>query len=150
MEEKTQKIQEILEKIKEAKEKNNWDNINSQLLQKRLRWLEENKSDLEFQGTDVRIAYTLFLIQYLQIDPVKVPVIYENGKKILWRSYNWCPVLEACKKGEFDTREVCKKGWEQSVQGLIEKVNPKLRFSRNYKKIRPYTPYCEESIELIK
>ncbi|RLF97358.1 nucleoside deaminase, partial [Thermococci archaeon] len=45
-------------------------------------------------------------------------------------------------------RKVCKKGWEKSVQLLIEKINPKLRFTRNYNKIRPYTEYCEEIIEL--
>ena len=149
MEEKTQKTQELLERITEAKKKNNWVEINSNLLKKRLQWLEENKRNLVSQGTDVRRAYTLFLIQYLKVDPVKVPIIYENGNKIIWRSFNLCPVLEACKKGGFDTKEVCKKGWEQSVQALIEKVNPKLRFSRNYNKIRPYTSYCEEMIELI-
>ncbi|UCG04379.1 MAG: hypothetical protein JSW11_10400 [Candidatus Heimdallarchaeota archaeon] len=149
MEPKTRKIQEILEKITNAKEKNNWDEINSQLLKKRLQWLEENKKMLEPQGTDVRRAYTLFLIQYLDLDPAKVPIIFEDETKIIWRSFNWCPVLEACTKGGFDTREVCKKGWEQSVQAFMEKMNPKLRFIRNYDKIRPYTSYCEEMIELL-
>ena len=149
MEQKSQEIQELLEKISEAKVKNNWDEINSHLLKKRLQWLEENKNDMTFQGTDVKKAYTLFLIQYLKLDPAKVPIIYENGKKIIWWSFNWCPVLEACKIGGFDTREVCKNGWEQSIQAFIEKVNPKLRFFRNYEKIRPFARYCEESIQFI-
>lgn len=149
MEQNPQKIQEILEKIRNATEKNNWDEINTQLEQKRLQWFEIIKSNLQSQETAVRRAYTLFLIQYLKIDPSEVPIIYENDKKIVWRSFNWCPVLEACKKGGFDTREVCKRGWEQSVQKFIAKVNPKLIFSRNYDKIRPHTPYCEETIELM-
>jgi len=149
MKQNPQKIHEILKKIKNAKEKDNWDNINSHLQQKRLEWFQKNKNDLASLETDVRRAYNLFLIQYLKIDPAEVPIIYENSKRIVWRSYNWCPVLEACKKGKFDTRDVCKKGWEQSVQDFIAKVNSKLIFSRNYKKIRPYTPYCEEMIELV-
>jgi len=147
MEEREKTIQEILVKIKEAKEMDDWSHVNSKLLEKRLGWYEENKSNLNLQGKDARKAYTL-LIKYSGIDPREVPVVYEDERKIIWRSYNWCPVLEACKRAGFDTREVCKKGWEKSVQALIEKINPKLRFSRNYERIRPYTEYCEEIIEL--
>ena len=149
MDPKTHKVQEIREKITDAKKKNNWQEINAQLLKKRLQWIETNKRNLNPQETEVRRAYRLFLIQYLNLDPIKVPIIFENDTKIIWRSYNWCPVLEACEKGGFDTREVCKKGWEQSVQAFIENINPRLRFSRNYDKIRPYTSYCEEMIELL-
>lgn len=149
MEENERIIQEIFERIKEAKKNNNWDYINTKLLEKRLDWYEENKIDMNLQGTDVRKAYTLLLIEYLKINPIEVPVVYEDERKIVWRSYNWCPVLESCKRGGFDTWEVCKKGWERSVQALIEKINPRLRFSRDYEKIRPYAEYCEEIIELI-
>ncbi len=57
--------------------------------------------------------------------------------------------MEACKKGNFDTREVCKKGWEKSVQEFVEEINPKIKFSRNYEKIRPHAKYCEETFELV-
>ena len=30
---------------------------------------------------------------------------------------------------------------------LVRQIDPKLCFSRNYEKIRPYSPYCEERIE---
>ena len=149
MEPNKHKIQEILKKIKKAKKTDDWDEINSQLLEKRLSWFDRNEDDIVPNGTDVKTAYTLLLIQYLKIDPEKVPIILENEKKIVWRSYNWCPVLEACKLGGFDTKVVCKNGWEHSVQKFIERVNPLLFFSRNYEKIRPYTPYCEEMIELF-
>lgn len=146
-------VQEILEEIIKANESDEWDYINSSSSEKKLDWYEENKDDLDLQGTDVRKAYTLIMIEYFGrcygVTPDEVPVVYEDERKIVWRSYNYCPVLEACKKGELDTREVCKKGWEQSVQDLIEKVNPKLHFSRNYKTLRPHGKYCEESIELI-
>ncbi|MHA2293645.1 MAG: hypothetical protein ACXACK_15905 [Candidatus Hodarchaeales archaeon] len=149
MEPNKHKIQEILEKIEQAKKNDDWDKINTQIREKRLTWFDTIKNELKPEETDVRTAYTLFLIQYLGIKPAEVPIIFENDKKIIWRSYNWCPVLEACKKGGFDTRDVCKRGWEQSVQNFIEKVNPRLQFQRNYEKIRPYYPYCEEVIELV-
>ena len=84
MEPKTHKVQEICEKIIAAKKKNNWEEINAQLLKKRLQWLEVNKKVLDPQGTEVRKAYTLFLIQYLKPDPAEVPIIFENETKIIW------------------------------------------------------------------
>lgn len=153
MAEDERKVEEILEKIREAKNTGNYDNINQKLLEKRLGWYEKNKSRLNLQGTDVRKAYTLVMIEYLGkvfgIDSDEISVVYEDEKKIVWRSYNWCPALEACKIGQFDTREVCKKGWEESIDALVKRINPKLRFSRNYERIRPYAEYCEEFIELI-
>ncbi|MDI6807306.1 MAG: hypothetical protein QMD14_05925 [Candidatus Aenigmarchaeota archaeon] len=141
-------VREILGKITDA-ERTNYDRINLELSKKRLGWYDKNRDYAEsLEGTDVRKAYTL-LMTYLGINPEQAPVVYEDERKIVWRSYNWCPVLEACKHGGFDTRTVCRKGWEQSVQALIEKINPKLRFSRNYEKLRPYAEYCEEFIELI-
>lgn len=142
-------VQEKLERIIRAKESNNWSEINSRQIEKRLKWYEENKGKLKLEGSDVRKAYTLILLEYFKLKEEEVPIIYEDERKIVWRSYNWCPVLEACKIGGFDTREICKKGWERSVQALIEKINPNLKFSRNYEKIRPYYEYCEEIIELI-
>ena len=99
--------------------------------------------------SDLRKAYEVLLITYMGIDPKEVPVVYENEKKIIWRSYNWCPIIGACQELGLDTREVCKKGWELSVQKMIEEINPKLRFGRNYPCLRPHGKYCEEYIELL-
>jgi hypothetical protein len=59
-------------------------------------------------------------------------------------------MLEACVRLGLDTRQVCREGTEESVQHLIVRLDPRLRFSRNYVDgIRPYAPYCEERIELV-
>lgn len=146
---KEKEIQEMIKIISKAKETDDWSSINLESSKKRVRWYEENKDKFNLQGTDVRKAYTLLIELYLGLSPDEVPVVYEDDKRIVWKSYNWCSVLETCKRLGFDTREVCRKGWEQSVQALIEKINPKLRFSRNYENIRPHAEYCEESIELV-
>ena len=148
MQDNEKKINDVIAKLQRAQEIKSYEFINKELLEKRLRWYEENKDKLNLEGSDVRKAYTLFLIKYLGLSPKEVPVVYENERKIIWRSYNFCPVLEACKRLGKDTREVCKKAEEKSVQQLISSINPNLRFSRNYEKIRPYINYCEETIEL--
>jgi len=142
------KIREIQDKIGRAVNSGNWDEINEELTQKRIGWYEKNKGELVLEGSEVRRAYAMFLLEYLEIDPGEAPVVHEDETRIVWRSTNWCPVAEACERGGFDTREVCRKGWESSVQAMIEKIDPRLRFSRNYDRIRPHSDYCEESIEL--
>jgi len=142
------KIREIQEKIGRAVSADDWTKINDELTEKRNSWYAKNRGDLALEGSEVRKAYTMFLLEYLKIDPREAPIVYEDETRIVWRSINWCPVVEACERGGFDTREVCKYGWETSVQAMIEKINPKLRFSRNYDRIRPHTDYCEEEIEL--
>jgi len=57
--------------------------------------------------------------------------------------------LYSMKKLTLDTKTVCKYATEMPVQALLDLINPKLRFSRNYGKIRPHTKFCEETIELI-
>lgn len=84
------------------------------------------------------------------LDPREVPVVYEDERTIIWRSVNFCPTLAACCRLGLDTRSVCRAATEGSVQALIARLDPRLRFSRNYATgIRPYADYCEEKIELL-
>jgi tRNA(adenine34) deaminase len=66
---------------------------------------------------------------------------------VRWR--NPCPTLEACQKLGLDTQVVCKLAYEKPVQAMLSRLDPRLKFTRNYGALRPVSPYCEESIELI-
>ncbi len=123
--------------------------IHEELLRKRLAWWNAHAAGLRLQGPRPRRAYTLVLLEYMGLNPHEVPVVYEDGRLIVWRSVNFCPTLEACRRLSLDTRLVCRLATEGSVQALISRLDPRLRFSRNYAAgIRPYTGYCEEWIEL--
>jgi tRNA(adenine34) deaminase len=124
--------------------------IHEVLDRKRQAWWEANKDALRLTGPLPRQAYTMFLLLHLGLDPAEVPVVYEDERCIVWRSFNFCSMLEACVRLGLDTRQVCREGAEESVQRLIERLDPRLCFSRNYVDgIRPYAPYCEERIELL-
>jgi tRNA(adenine34) deaminase len=144
-----ERVKRIIDSIVQAKTMCSYDAINERLTEKRLAWYMQHKNTLQLQGSDPRKAYALVLLHYMQISPEEVPVVYEDDKRITWRSINWCPVLEACTALGLDTREVCKAGWEKSVQEMIAQINPRLHFSRNYTQLRPYSAYCEETIELL-
>ena len=76
-------------------------------------------------------------------------VEYEDERRIVWRSTNFCPTLEACWRLGLDTRVVCRTATERSVEALIRRLDDRLRFSRNYETgMRPYAEYCEEEIWL--
>ncbi|MCD6403685.1 MAG: hypothetical protein J7L59_00675 [Nanoarchaeota archaeon] len=67
--------------------------------------------------------------------------------KLVTRWWNFCPVLEACKKLGLDMRIVCRLAYHRPVEFFLKHIDPRLRFDRNYEKIRPHAPYCEEIIE---
>jgi tRNA(adenine34) deaminase len=117
---------------------------------KRLAWWAAHREMLALNGPLPRQAYTLFLLRYLRLDAAEVSVVYEDERRIVWRSLNFCPTLAACVQLGLDTRTVCRAGTEGSVQVLIACLDPRLRFTRDYVDgIRPYAPYCEESIQLV-
>jgi hypothetical protein len=124
--------------------------IHEELERKRQAWWEANKDALGLNGPLPRQAYTMFLLRHLGLDPAEVPIVYEDERRIVWRSYNFCSMLEGCVRLGLDTRQVCRESTEASVQHLIERLDPRLRFSRDYANgIRPYAPYCQESIEIL-
>jgi len=123
--------------------------IHEELERKRLAWWEANRGRLKLSGSLVRQAYTLFLLEYLGLDPAEVPVVYEDDRRIVWRSVNFCPTLEGCRRLGLDTRVVCRAATERSVETLIRLLDDRLRFGRNYETgMRPYAAYCEEEIWL--
>ncbi len=148
MEEKVRKTIELyesaLEKYVEIGDEA-WKEVAQDLLQKRLRWLEKNRN---LTGTPVEKAFKAICLK-LEIDPKDLQIVEKTKKRIVYRSYNFCPTLEACKVLGLDTRKICRLTTEEPMQKFLEAIDPKLRFTRNYEKIRPYCEYCEETIEEV-
>jgi hypothetical protein len=123
--------------------------FSSDRVDKWLAWWEANHLRLDLRGPLPRQAYSLVLLVYMGLDPHEVPVVYEDDRMIIWHSTNFCPTLEACRRLGLDTRIVCRTATEAAVQALIARLDPRLRFSRNYAAgLRPYADYCEEQITL--
>lgn len=122
--------------------------LNEDSTRRRTVWFEENKSRFAFLSSDpVSAAYSLLLARF-GITSEEAPVIFKNETKIIFHSQNFCPTLEACKRLGLDTRDICKRLNEDATNRLIRLIDPRLRFSRNYEYLRPYSPYCEERITL--
>lgn len=90
-------------------------------------------------------AYQLFLNK-LGIQADQAPIVGRQKNKLVIHSKNFCPTLEACRILGLDTRHICRQLTEGPTQALLQQLNPKLKFKRNYDALRPYKPYCEEMI----
>jgi tRNA(Arg) A34 adenosine deaminase TadA len=118
------------------------------LSEKRLQWYNRKHYSNLVNGKNVVLtAYQMFL-QKLSITKDQAPIVRIDDHKVIFHSKNFCPTLEACNILDIDTRFVCKHLTEKPTTDLIRKIHPKLRFTRNYQKLRPYTDYCEEMIIL--
>jgi len=120
------------------------------VIEKRLAWLGANLARLERIGNPVMDGYHVFYETYLGISiPVDGEIIEQREHRMVMRWWNPCPTLAACQQLGLDTREICKKAYHRPVQEFLARLDPNLRFDRNYQALRPYTPYCEEIITWI-
>jgi hypothetical protein len=119
------------------------------VVEKRLAWLDANLAGLDRSGDSVLDGYRLFYEIYLSISPPEDGEIVEQTEgKMVTRWWNRCSTLEACKALGLDTRQICRQAYHRPVQAFLSRIDPRLRFERNYDALRPYAPYCEEIISI--
>lgn len=124
------------------------DKLNEDSTCRRTKWFQENKNSFDFISQDLLDSGYRLLLERFRISPDEAPVIHRTDKEIIFHSMNFCPTLEACRILGLDTRYICKKLNEDSTDTLVKQIDCRLNFSRNYTKLRPYTEYCEEFINL--
>ncbi len=117
-----------------------------QRAEKRIEWYRSQNRGMPSADSALLKAYRVLLARFRTTE-AECPVVERDERKLVFRSANFCPTLEACKILQVDTKRICRLSNEGSADRLVREVHPKLRFSRNYKKIRPYSEYCEEFIE---
>ena len=122
--------------------------LNEDSTRRRVAWFAEHRAEISLPADDpLEAGYRLLLLRF-GISPEEAPIVQRTEHSITFHSQNFCPTLEACRMLGLDTRHVCKYINEDSTNALLRELDPRLRFSRNYEKLRPYAPYCEETISL--
>lgn len=122
------------------------------ITQRRVRWIEKHLPEMLIKYKSLspeEQSYKIIFFEHMGINPRHSKIVRVSPTKIMIESRNFCPYLEACQRLGLDTRLVCKKIGEPSIQAMCEAIHPNLRFSRNYQNIRPHSSFCEEYIELI-
>ena len=119
------------------------------VIDKKMMWLEENLNKIKRDKSPIDNALKILYELYLKISFGRNGIIVKKtDKELVTRCWNRCPVLEACQKFNLDTKIVCRQSYDRWIQIFLSKIHPKLKFYRNYERIRPYSPYCEEVIVL--
>lgn len=121
--------------------------LSESLRDKRIEWFKRQKIHRGSESDLLGDAYRLFLLK-LGIDAADAPIAERSAHRLVIHSKNFCPTLEACTILDLDTRVVCRQLSETPTQALLQQLDPSLRFTRNYRCIRPYGPYCEEMISI--
>ena len=93
-----------------------------------------------------RQALELLFFGYMGLTPHDIVVAEESWDRIAWLSRDRCATLEACERLGLDTRQICRAVSERPVQTFVSRLDPRLRFVRDYAATRPHGPYCRESI----
>ena len=142
-------VREGIDQLRDA-DKKKLEALAEDLSKKRSRWYAEHGHCPVTDGEDIlHAAYRVFL-KKLGISEDQAPIVRCDETHIILHSCNYCPTLEACKLLGLDTRFVCKHLSEKPTTDLVRQIHPKLRFTRNYDRLRPHSDYCEEMIILEK
>jgi tRNA(adenine34) deaminase len=121
--------------------------IEDQVARKRISWFIQHRRTADHsRPSSPREAYEMVFFDYMGLCENDVPVVSQTETKIVWLSRNPCPTLEACKLLGLDTRQICRAAYEKSTQALVSRLDPELRFHRDYDRIRPYSDHCREMI----
>ena len=141
-------VRDSIDKLRGAEE-TTLETLAEELSQKRQQWFFRNCQSLEKSTGEkaVDIAYQV-LLKKLGITEDQAFIVRRDERTLVFHSRNFCPTLEACKILGLDTRFVCRRLTEKPMNDLIRHIHPKLRFTRNYDKLRPHSDYCEEVIYL--
>lgn len=117
---------------------------------KRTAWLDEHLGHVERTGDALRDGYHLFYEVYLGLSvPADGAIVEWHERRTVTRWRNHCPTLEACQVLGLDTRTICRLAYHRPVQAFMSRIDPRLRFDRNYDALRPQAPYCEEILSLV-
>jgi tRNA(adenine34) deaminase len=141
------KVRESVRQLRNASEET-LEELARELSAKRVRWFQTlGQSSEEASMDPLDRAYHVFL-RKLDISSDEAPIVRRSADRIVIHSNNFCPTLEACRILNLDTRFVCRRLTEKPTTELLRQVDPRLRFSRNYDRLRPNCEYCEETILL--
>jgi len=127
------------------------------IIEKRLKWYEKNKRQLAYlrkRGiSDLQRAVGLLYAYHMKVfEGITVVPFLDIEQGIFSvdiQARNFCPYLEAFKRMRIkpeDSVRLCQQVLERPCQVIVGKVNPNIRFFRDYGHVRPLADYCDETM----
>ena len=146
-EERIQVYYEMLRKLKHCRQNDlHYMGFDTELIAETIgRWNDYLRRSQPINGeSPVHEAWRRVMIEGMGVDERLSIIVKETDSVLVYHSYNFCPILDACEMLNLDTRSICRDIFEPAMRELAMMIHPQLRFKRNYKNIRPYCNFCEE------
>ncbi len=100
------------------------------------------------EGLTTKKICKIFYHDFLKVPKNNCKIVNISKTILITHCSNPCPILNLSKLIGIDTREVCKRVSEGPCKYFLKRLHQRIDFKRDYKKIRPYTDYCRETIRL--
>ena len=134
-------IQEVSKEIGEVKALDILSEVQTQV---DIKWFEDNKPNLDLTGPPLIAAYRMMFEDLLKVNLEDIDIVEQSEKRIVHHYDLPCSILDACVELGLDTRKYCKALHQKAANVQMQLVDPRIRFNRDYKKIRPYVDTCVE------
>jgi len=120
----TENLKRAIARSKEVGKEKAFAELEKEIFKRDRDWFEKTKNKLNLQGTEVRKGFQLVLLEYMGLKEEELPIVEESEKKITWRSYTFCPYLEAIQNLGLDTKEICKLLTEKKGRETFKSFKP--------------------------
>ncbi len=87
-----------------------------------------------------------FYYGFLKLRREDVEVVRLSEDELVTVSRNPCPILRLSLRLGLDTRYTCRVVSETVCRYVLERMDPRLRFERDYERIRPHSDGCLERV----
>jgi hypothetical protein len=118
------------------------------LTEKRLRWLDRQPEVVATESHEPLLRAYRLLVRKLGVAEEEAPIVARDARSLTFASRNFCPTLEACRILQVDTRRVCQALTEGATQAFLQRLDPRLTFTREYATLRPFGEACLETIAI--
>jgi tRNA(Arg) A34 adenosine deaminase TadA len=118
------------------------------LAERRLRWLDHHPDAAGKESEALLSRAYRLLTGKLGVSEGEAPIVSQDRGSLTFASRNSCPTLEACRILGLDTRQVCRALTEAPTQALLQRLDHRLRFTRDYATLRPFGDACMETISI--
>jgi len=129
---------------KEIGEEKAYELLNEMQTQEYTQWFKQNSAKYDLSGPPLVSAYQTIFKHISGRNLSDINITEQSEKRIVHHFDLPCSILDACIELGLDTRKVCKALHQKAGNILLQFFDPRLRFDRDYKKIRPYTDSCVE------
>ena len=126
-------VQEVSKEIGEEKALDILSEVQTQVDKK---WFDDNATNYDLSGPPLPATYNMIFTGISGRKLTDIKITEQTNNRIVHQFDLPCSILDACIELGLDTKIICKALHQKSANVLMQLVDPRLRFDRDYEIIR--------------